>query len=76
MNPIKKIKEEAEASFQPFLEFIHKEYPELLLKYPIHTGMRNEYIEALLAQYWEFKKADLTTTLILMMERNKTISKN
>ncbi len=76
MNQFQKIKQEAENNFPEFLKHLHNEYPELILKYQITTDMKNEFIEALLAQYWEFKTVDMVKTVELTVDRYKSLNRS
>lgn len=74
MNQFQKIKQDAEEDFNKFLEYLHEEYPELIFKYQITTEMKHEFIEALVAQYWESKTVDLIRTVELTVNRYKSLN--
>ncbi len=65
------IKEMAEHEFEPFLEMIHNDYPELVLKYQINKTMKADFIEAVLRQVWVQKPYDKKDILDFMSNRGQ-----
>lgn len=61
----------AEDEFEPFLEMIHKDYPELVLKYQINSSMKADFIEAVLRQVWVQKPYDKKDILDFMSNRGQ-----
>jgi hypothetical protein len=74
MNQFQKIKHQSEIEFESFLKNLHDDFPELILKHQITNDMKNEFIEAIIAQYWEFKTVDFETTLNLTVDRYKSLN--
>lgn len=69
MTKPRQIKEIAESQFPNYLESLHENYPELILKYQINTDMKNEFFEAVLAQYWKQKPFNMNTVLESIVKR-------
>ena len=65
------IKEMAETEFEPFLQTIHDDYPELVLKYQINSNMKADFIEAVLRQVWVQQPYDKEDILNFMTNRGQ-----
>ena len=62
------IKELAENDFESFLDSLHEDYPELVLKYQITQKSKNDFIEAVLRQVWIQRPYDRIEILEYMAE--------
>lgn len=62
------IKELAENDFKQFLDSLHEDYPELILKYQITSKSKNDFIEAVLRQVWIQRPYDRIEILDYMVE--------
>ena len=62
------IKELAENDFESFLDSLHEDYPELVLKYQITPKSKNDFIEAVIRQVWIQRPYDRIEILDYMAE--------
>ncbi len=61
----------ADLEFEPFINMIHTDYPELVLKYQINSNMKMDFIEAVLRQVWVQKPYDKIDILDFMSKRGQ-----
>jgi len=75
MTNLTQIKELADNEFTHYLENLHKNYPELILKYQITMDMKTEFIEAALQQFWEQKEFNMNEVLESTVYRYKSLKR-
>jgi hypothetical protein len=63
------IKNIAEEEFESFIDMLHADYPELILKYQINKTMKTDFIEAVIRQVWVNKQYDKIDILEFMINR-------
>jgi len=63
------IKELAEQEYTSFLQSIHDDYPELILKYQINNNTKVDFVEAVIRQVWIGKEYDKIDILDFMANR-------
>ena len=61
----------ASSEFDTFVDMIHDDYPELLLKYQINKDMKSDFIEAMMRQVWIQKSYNKIDILEFMVTRGK-----
>lgn len=63
------IRNMADSDFDSFLEMLHKDYPELVLKYNITINDKIDFIEGVVRQVWIQKKFDIEEILKFIVRR-------
>jgi len=66
---ITSIKDMADKEFETFIDMLHTDFPELVLKYQINKSMKADFIEAVVRQVWVNKAYDKIDILDFMTSR-------